>query len=274
MSVVLKEIKERKEKMAFQDLKETWASRATGASLDRRDPEEKMALKVQKVGQVFKETLVHLDQTVRRVNLVFLGCLDIQEDKDQRDLKVSKASLVPTGKKELEEQEENLAHVDREDQRGHGEREDPGGQQEKLGQRAPLVMMVHRDLLVRGVCRDLKVQQDSLALRDLLGHQAKMDCPDILAKEERLAFKERLALLVLQVWSGLRGQQVRQDKWVTGVILDPQAHLGNRVYQGLQEKRGPRGTLALLAPLVKTVHPGHEVFLETEAFLDLWELMD
>lgn len=274
MFVALKETKERKEKMDFQDLKEIWASRVTGVSLDQRDLEEKMALKVQKVGQVFQETLVHLDQMVRRVNLAFLGCLDIQEDKDQRDLKVSKASLVPMERKELGEQEENLARVDREDQRGHGEKEDPGGQQEKLGQRAPLGMMVPRDLLVKGVCLDLKVQQDSLAQKDLLDHQVKMDCPDILAKEGKLAFKERLALLVHQVWSGLRGQRGRQDKWVTGVILDLQVHLGNRVYQELPEKRGLRGTLALLALLVKTVHLGQEVFRETEASLDLWELMD
>lgn len=54
--------------------------------MDQRDPEEKTALKVLKVVQVFQETLVHSDQVVRRVNLVFLVCLDIQEDKDQRDL--------------------------------------------------------------------------------------------------------------------------------------------------------------------------------------------
>lgn len=167
--------------------------------MEQQDPEEKTALKVQKVVQVFQETLVHSDQSVRRENLVFLGCLDIQEDKDQRDLRVSKASLVPMGRKELEEQEESLAHVDREDQRDHGEREDPGGQQEKLGQRATLEMMAHQDLLVKGVCLDLKAQQDSPGQKDLLDHQAKMDFPDILAKEGKLGFKARLAPLVHQV---------------------------------------------------------------------------
>lgn len=61
---------------------------------------------------------------------------------------------------------------------------------------------------------------------------------------------------------------------MTGVILDPLDHLENRVSQELQEKKGQRGTQALLVPLVKMVHPGQEDFLETEAFLDLWELMD
>lgn len=166
---------------------------------DQQDPEEKMAQKVQKVVQVFQVTLVHSDQLVRRVNLVFLGCLDIQEDKDQRDLKASKASRVPTGRKELEEQEESLAHVDREDQRGHEEKGDLGGQQEKLDQRATLEMMAHQDLLGKGVCLDLKAQQDSPVQKDLLDHQEKMGCPDIPAKEGRLVSKERLALLVHQV---------------------------------------------------------------------------
>lgn len=241
--------------------------------MDQQDPEEKTVLKVQKVVQVFQETLVHSDQMVRRVNLVFLGYLDIQEDKDQRGLKVSKASLVPMGRKELEEQEENLAHEDSEDQRGHGEREDPGGQPEKLGQRETQEMMAHQGLLARGVCLDLKALQDSLAQKGLLDHQAKMDCPDILAKGGRLAFKERLALLVHLVWLGLRGQQARQDKWVTGVIPDHQALLGNRVYQELLEKRVLRGILALLVLLAKTDHLGQEVLLEREACLDLWELM-
>lgn len=272
-SVVLKETKERKEKTASQDLKEIWASKATGVNLDQPDPEERMALKVPKVAQVFQVTLVRSDQLVRRVNLVFLGCLDIQEDKDQRDLKVSKASLVPTERKELEEQEESPAHVDREDQRGHEEKGDPGDQQEKLDQRVTPEMMDLQDLPVRGVCLDLKAQLDSLAQKALLDQQAKTGCPDIQAKEERLVSKERRALLVLQVWSGLRDQRVRQDKWVTEVTLDHQAPLENRVFQELQEKRVLRGTLVLLDLLVKTDHLDQEVFLEREACLGPWELM-
>lgn len=241
--------------------------------MDQQDLEEKTVLKVQKVALVFQETLVLLDLLVRRVNLVFLVCLDILEDKDQRDLKVSKASQVPMARKELEEQEESLAHVDREDQRGHEEREDLGGPLEKLGQRATQEMTAHQDLPVSGVYLDLKAQQDSLAQKDLLDHQAKMDCPDILAKEGRLVSKERLVLLVHQVWSGLRGQQGRQDKWVTEVIPDHLALLGNRVYQEQLEKKVLRGTLDLLVLLAKTDHLDQEAFLEREVYLDLWEHM-
>lgn len=54
---------------------------------------------------------------------------------------------------------------------------------------------------------------------------------------------------------------------------DPQALLGNRVYQELLEKRVLRGTLVLLALLVKMDRLDQEVFLEKEDCLDLWELM-
>lgn len=273
MCAALKDTREKRERTAFLALKEIWASRATGVNLDQQDPEEKMAQRGQRVVQVFQEMLVHLDQLVRRVNLVSLGYQDIQEDKDQRDLRVSKVSLEPMGRKEHEEQEENLAHADREDQRDLEGREDQGGQQEKRGPRVTLELTALQDLLERGVCLDLKAQQDFLALKGLLDLQAKMDCLDILGREERLASKERQALLVHQVWSDLRGQQVRLDQWVIGVTQDPPALLESRVSLVLQEKKGLRVTLALLAPLVRMVLLVQEVSLEREACRVLWELM-
>lgn len=241
--------------------------------MDQLDPEEKMVLRGQRVVQVSQEILVLLAQLVTRVNLEFPGCQDTQEDKDQRDLRVSKVSLALMERKELGEQQESLAHADKEDQRDLEEREDQEDQQEKLDQKVTQGMMAHQDLPGRGVCQDLRDQQVSQDQRALLDLQGKTDCLDILDREERLDSKARLALLVLQVWLDLRDQQVRLDQWETGATLDPQAHLVNRVYLELQEKKELRVTPVLLAQQVRMVLLGQEVSLESEVCLALWGLM-
>lgn len=268
--VVLKEPREKREKTASLASREIWVSRVTGESLDQQDPEEKMVLRDQRAAQVSQEMLVLLAQLVRRVNLEFPDCQDTQEDKDQRDLRVSKVSLAPMERKELGEQQESLAHADREDQRGLEERGDQEDQQEKLDQRVTQEMTAHQDLPVRGVCQGLRDQQASQAERAPLDLQGKTDCLDILDREERLDSKGRPALLVLQAWLDLRDQQVRLDQWEIGATLDPQAHLVSRVYPELQGKKEPRVTLVLLAQQVRMAHLGQEDSLEREVFLALW----
>lgn len=270
--VDLKEIRVKREKTDSPASRETWVSRVTGENLDLQDPEEKMVPRDQKVAQVSQEMLALLAQVVRRVSLEFPDCQDTQEDKDQRDLRVSKVSLAPTERKELGEQQESLAHADRGDQRALEEREDQEDLQENLGQRVTQEMMAHQDLPVRGVfqaLRDQPVSQDQRAHLDL---QGKMDCPDILDREERLDSKARLAHLALQAWLDLRDQLVKLDQWVIGATLDPQAHLVSRVYLELQERKEPRVIPVLLAQQERMVLPGQEVSLEREACLARWEL--
>lgn len=195
----LKETRVKREKTASPASREIWVSRATGESLDQQDPEERTVPRGQRVVQDSQEMLVHLEPLVRRVNLEFPDCQDTQEDKDQRDLRVSKVSLVLMERKELGEQQESLAHADREDQRGLEERGDQEDQQEKLDQRVTQEMTAHQDLPVRGVCQGLRDQQVSQDQRALLDLQGKMDCLDILDREERLDSKAKQALLALQV---------------------------------------------------------------------------
>lgn len=271
-SAASKDIRVKREKTASPASREIWVSRATGESSDQQDPEEKMVQRGRRVAQVSQEMLVLLAQVARRVNLEFPDCQDTQEDKDQRDRKVSKVSPAPMGRKELGEQQESLAHADREDQRGLEEREDREGRREKLDQRVTQETTARRDLPVRGVCQGLRDQQVSQDQRALLDLQGKTDCPGILDREERLDSKARLAPLALQVWLDLRDQQVRLDQWEIVVILDPQAHPVSRVYPELQGKKEPRVTPVLLAQLVRMALLGQEVSPEREACLALWGL--
>lgn len=80
--------------------REIWVSRATGESWDQQDPEERTVPRGPRVGPVSLETLVRLVPTERRVNLVSLGYLVTQGDKDQRGHKDSKVSLEPMERKE------------------------------------------------------------------------------------------------------------------------------------------------------------------------------
>lgn len=262
----------KREKTASQDSRETWASRATGESWELWDHEEKTAPRGRRVVLDSQEILVLWAPPVRRVNSECLACPDIQEDKDQRDLRVSKASPAPTERRELGEQRESRAHVDSEDPRGREESEDRGDRQEKPDQRATQETTAHQDLPVRGVCQDLRDRQVSQDQRGLLGLQGRMDCPDILDREGRLDSKAKPAPLVLRVWLDLRDRQVRPDRWETVVTPDPLVHLASRVYLELQAKKVPRVTPDPPALQGRTVLPVPEGSLENAVCPALWGL--
>lgn len=262
----------KREKTASPASREIWESRATGESSDHQDPEERTVPRGPRVAQVSQEMPVLSVQTERRVNWEFLVCPDTQEDKDQRDLRVSKASLAPTERKELGEQQGSQAHADREDRRGLEEREGRGDQQEKLDQRVTQGTTAHQDLPVSGVFQDLRDQPVSQDQRAHLDLQGRTDCLDILDREERLVSKARPAPLAPQVWLDLRDQQVRLDQWETAATPDPLAHLVSRVYLELQAKKEPRATPVPPAQQVRTDPLDQEVSPEIEVFPAPWVL--
>lgn len=237
------------------------------------DPEEKTGQRGPRVVLVCPETPVLSGHPERRVNLECLDCPGTQEDKGQRDLKASRASQVPTEKREHGERLESLDHVDREDQQVHEEREGQEGQQAKLDQRATQEMMAHQDLRVKGDFQVLKGRQASQDLRGLRDPQGKTDFLGILDREARLDFKERPARLVPLVLSDLRDQLGRLDRWATEDTLDRLVLLVNKVYLEPQGKKELKVTPDLPVQLAKTVHLDQEVSLESEVCPALWGLM-
>lgn len=244
----------------------------TGESWDPQDREERTAPRDPRVAQDSQEMPGLLAPVGRRVNSVFLGCQVTPEDKDQRDLKVSRVSLVLTGRKELGERPESLDQEAREDQRDLVEREDRVDQQEKLDQRVTREATAPQDLPVRGVCQGLKDQPDSPDQRAHLAPLGKMDCPDILGREERLASKARRDPQAPPGWLDLRDRQVKQDQWETGATLDPQAHPASRDCPERRAKKEPRVIPDLLAQPERTVLPDPEVSPEREVCPVPWEL--
>jgi len=102
--------------MASLESKETLESKEREESWEFLDQGERMVLRGQRVAL---DPLARSAQSVwleRRVNLVFLVCLDILEDKESRDLSVSQDSLAPMARKEEGESSEKLDLEDREDQ--------------------------------------------------------------------------------------------------------------------------------------------------------------
>lgn len=272
MFAALKETRVKREKTASPASRETWASRATGESWERQDQEGKMVPRGQRVVLVFQEILVLLAPPVRRVNSECLDCPDTQEDKDQRDLRDSKASLVPTERRELGGPQESQAHADREDPRGLEESEGREGRQEKPDQRATQETTARQDLPVRGVCQDLRDPQVSQDQRGLLGPQERMDSPDILDREEKLDSKARPDPLVLRAWLDLRDQPARLDQWETAVIPDPLARPASRVCPVLQAKKVLRVTRVPPDLPEKMVLPAREVSPENEVCPAPWGL--
>lgn len=157
------------------------------------------------------------------------GCLDTQEDKDQRVLRDSKDSQAPTARREQGAQQENQAQEVREDQRDHVVRGDLEAQLEKPGPRVTQEATAHQDLPVNGVCQGLRDQPDSQDQRDHLDPQEKMDCLDTLDREARLVSKARQDLQDPPAWSDPRVPQVRRDQWATEATPDPKAHQESRV---------------------------------------------
>lgn len=122
-------------KMASQESKETLESKEREESWEFLDRGERTVLRGQRVVSDPLARSAHLVWLERRVNLVFLVCLDILEDKESRDLSVSQDSLVPTARKEEGASLERLDLEDREDQLDPEAREVPVAQLESLALR-------------------------------------------------------------------------------------------------------------------------------------------
>lgn len=153
------------------------------------DPEVKTGLRDPKEDPVCLEILDHSVRQERRVSLVFLGCQAIQEDKAPRVLKDSRDSKEPVERKAQGGHRESRAPEDREDPRDPVVKEGQGDQQGKLDQRATQEVMAPQDHPVNGVYWDHRDLLDSPALRVHLVLPERMDCPDTLAREERLVSK-------------------------------------------------------------------------------------
>lgn len=75
-------------------------------------------------------------------------------------------------------------------------------------------------LLERGVCQDLREPMVSLDQRDLLDHQERMACQDILDREEKLVSKVKWVHLGLLELLDLRAHRERPAPWASVAIPD------------------------------------------------------
>lgn len=219
--------------------------------MEYQGPEERM---VQRGQRVVLDPLVRLDQLElweRRVNLVYLGFLDILEDQDPRDLLDSQDSLDQTARREPGVSLENQAQEDREDQRAPEDREGQGvqlGSQEQRELQEAMALLV---LLERGDCPDLREPMVSLDQKDLLDHQERTDCLDTQDREEKLVSKVKWVHLDLLELLDLRVHQERPAPWASVDTPDPQVHLESRDFLVPLERRAQRETLDLLEALAK-----------------------
>lgn len=150
-------------------------------------------------------------------------------------------------------------------------KEGQGDQQGKQDQRAIQEAMAPQDHPVNGVYWDHRDLLDSPALRVHLDLPERTDCPDTLAREERLVSKVKPDLPDPQVLSDLRDQQARQDQWESEVTLDPQDHPVNRVYLDLRAKRERREIQVQQGQLVKTDLQDSEGSQAREVYQALWD---
>lgn len=230
--------------MVSQELREILVPREKGERLEFQDPEERT---VPRGRRVELDPLVSsdlLDPLERRVNLVYLEFLDILEDKGPRDRLDSLDSPVLMARKEQGVSLEKQDQEDKEDQRDQEAREDPEALPGKQEQRERLEVMVLLVLLERGDCPGLREPTVSPDQRDLPDHQEKMDCLDILDREEKLVSKVKWVLLGLQVLLDLRGPQVKPALWVSAAIPDPQGHQESRDCLDRLVRRARREILA------------------------------
>lgn len=201
------------------DLRVTWGPKETEVNLVHLVLEVKTALRVQRGVVVLMEKMAHLDQQVKRENLVFQDCPDTQEDKVQRVPSVSQDFLERTARKAQEEPLANQVQGGNEVQRVHVVKEVQGVQQESQAPRVTLEGMAQLVLLVKGDHPDLKDPLDFLDRRAPLVQQGKMDFLATLDREVKLASKEKLAPQVPLVLSARRVQLERPVPWAKEVIL-------------------------------------------------------
>lgn len=184
--------------------------------------------------------------------MVYLDFLDILEGKDPRDLLDSQDSPAQTARRERGVCQENQDQEDKEDQRVPEGREDRGAQPGNQEQRELQEAMALLVLLERGDCLDLKEPTVSPDQRDLLDHQERTGCPDILGREEKLVSKVKWVHLGLPESLDLRVHQEKLAPWASVATPDPQVHLESRDCLVPQGRRALRETLDPQEAQVKT----------------------
>ncbi|KAK2540359.1 Col11a1 [Columba guinea] len=276
VSVVSRDPKVKRVKMAFRDLKVTWALKETGEKLVSQVHEEKMVQKVRKVEQVHLGTPVLLvqlekrdymanrvpedseDQQVLQAMMVLLahqvkgdhkGLRDLLDSQDQRDLQMVRNVLIDVWY--------NF--------RGHLEKTaclgtlDSGVRLVLLVRLAQLVKEVIQVLLVRQVNKASQVLQEKKVLRvtqALKAFLGKMDQPVFVVSLEREAFQ---VLSYLDGKASYDGISISYGNRVHQGNVDQQALLAQLVYQVvldlrvLQAPQGRRVLLVCLAHQVKRV---------------------
>lgn len=236
--------------------------------------EEKMVLKVQRVVVVPMVILVLWDPLGRRESSECQDYQGTQEDKGQRAPSDSLASRVPTERRAAGGHLESQDLGDSEAQRVQGVKEAHGASLGSLALRVTPEAMAQLALLVSGDPMDPKDPQASPDPRVPRAHQARMGSLDILGREARPVSKARLALQAPPEWLALRVPQEKRVRWASAATLALQAPLVNRASQVLLEKKGQRGTQALLASLEKMALQDCVDSLGTEGSPAPWEHLD
>lgn len=209
VSEVLRDLKVKRVKMAFQGSKVTWGLKVTEERWVKLAQEGKMALRAPKAVQVQLETQDPLVKQERRGNLGFQDCRDIQEDKVLRAPLDFLDFQVPTGRKVPGELLANRAPGVNVVQRVLEVPEVPEVLQGSLGQRVLQVVMVLLALQVKEALKDLRVQLDSLDQKAPLALLGRMDYQDTLGSVERPDFKARPVPLGQEVSLDLRDRLER-----------------------------------------------------------------
>lgn len=228
-----------------------------------------MALKVLKVEQVPRGTLVLLVKPERRGNLVFQDCPGIQEDKVQRVPPDFPASQGPTERKVHGASRASRALAGSAVPRvleGPEERAAPPGSQARRALRAA---MAPQALLEREARKDLRVRLDSRDLKALLDHLGRTACQGTLGNVERLDFKARPALLGPGALLDHRGPLGRPVPWANAGILALRGRPVSKAFLARREKKAQRATQVLKVSRGKTARQVSVVSQANEVSLEL-----